>query len=144
MKKSLLFLIVGLMGLVLIGCSGNLHDVPPRVNLSGGAIPGAFNGWKSTTSWTTADKENGKYTYEFKATAAEIEWKVLVKNGDWNAGSYCGNGTELVINVGEKKELVSNGDKNIKTTGLTNGKKYKVTIEATENTEVFAKIEAID
>ena len=49
-----------------------------------------------------------------------------------------------MINVGEKKELVSNGDKNIKTTGLTNGKNYKVTIEATENTEVFAKIEAID
>lgn len=145
--KKLSFLIAGLMGLALMGCSGNLHDVvPSRVDLSAGGAPGAFNTWNNTTPWTTVDKPNGIYTYEFAATEAEVQWKVLVKTGDWNGGAYGGEGTELELKVGGKETLVydnkTGGGKNVKITGLTKGLKYKITVMATESATVEAKVEA--
>lgn len=145
--KKLSFLIAGLMGLALMGCSGNLHDVvPSRVDLSAGGAPGAFNTWNNATPWTTADKANGIYTYEFAATAAEVEWKVLCKTGDWNGGAYGGEGTELELKVGGKETLVydnkTGGGKNVRITGLTKGLKYKITVTATESATVEATVEA--
>ncbi len=145
--KKLSFLIAGLMGLALMGCSGNLHDVvPSRVDLSAGGAPGAFNTWNNTTPWTTMDKANGIYTYEFAATEAEVQWKVLVKTGDWNGGAYGGEGTELELKVGGKETLVydnkTGGGKNVKITGLTKGLKYKITVMATESATVEATVEA--
>lgn len=145
--KKLSFLIAGLMGLALMGCSGNLHDVvPSRVDLSAGGAPGAFNTWNNTTPWTTMDKANGIYTYEFAATEAEVQWKVLVKTGDWNAGAYGGEGTELELKVGGKETLVydnkTGGGKNVRITGLTKGLKYKITVTATESATVEATVEA--
>ena len=145
--KKLSFLIAGLMGLALMGCSGNLHNVvPSRVDLSAGGAPGAFNTWNNATPWTTVDKANGIYTYEFAATEAEVQWKVLVKTGDWNAGAYGGEGTELELKVGGKETLVydnkTGGGKNVKITGLTKGLKYKITVTATESATVEATVEA--
>lgn len=145
--KKLSFLIAGLMGLALMGCSGNLHDVvPSRVDLSAGGAPGAFNTWNNTTSWTTMDKANGIYTYEFAATDTKMDWKVLCKTGDWNGGAYGGEGTELELKVGGKETLVydnkTGGGKNVRITGLTKGLKYKITVTATESATVEATVEA--
>ena len=145
--KKLSFLIAGLMGLALIGCSGNLHDVvPSRVDLSAGGAPGAFNTWNNTTPWTTMDKANGIYTYEFAATDTKMDWKVLCKTGDWNGGAYGGEGTELELKVGGKETLVydnaTGGGKNVRITGLTKGLKYKITVTATESATVEATVEA--
>ena len=145
--KKLSFLIAGLMGLALMGCSGNLHDVvPSRVDLSAGGAPGAFNTWNNTTPWTTMDKANGIYTYEFAATDTKMDWKVLCKTGDWNGGAYGGEGTELELKVGGKETLVydnkTGGGKNVRITGLTKGLKYKITVTATESATVEATVEA--
>lgn len=145
--KKLSFLIAGLMGLALMGCSGNLHDVvPSRVDLSAGGAPGAFNNWNNTTPWTTMDKANGIYTYEFAATDTKMDWKVLCKTGDWNGGAYGGEGTELELKVGGKETLVydnkTGGGKNVRITGLTKGLKYKITVTATESATVEATVEA--
>ena len=145
--KKLSFLIAGLMGLALMGCSGNLHDVvPSRVDLSAGGAPGAFNTWNNATPWTTMDKANGIYTYEFAATDTKMDWKVLCKTGDWNGGAYGGEGTELELKVGGKETLVydnkTGGGKNVRITGLTKGLKYKITVMATESATVEATVEA--
>lgn len=141
MKKILSFIAAGVLALGLIGCSGNLHDeVPSRIDLSAGAVPGAFNGWDNTTPWTTADVATGIYTYEFTAKDSSVEWKAITTSGDWNSGAYIDataevGGGEVTLKFDDK----TGGGTNAKITGLTKGLKYTLTVEATESSEVVVK-----
>lgn len=142
MKKILSFFTAGLLALGLIGCSGDLHNkVLARLDLSAGAVPGAFNGWDNTTPWTSIDKDNGIYTYEFDAEDAAIDWKVITVAGNWNSGAYiaktfaAGSTDPVVLDY---DDMTGGGD-NAKLTGLEKGSKYRLTIECTEDSKVQVK-----
>lgn len=142
MKKILSFFTAGLLALGLIGCSGDLHNkVLARLDLSAGAVPGGFNGWDNTTPWTSIDKDNGIYTYEFDAEDAAIDWKVITVAGNWNSGAYiaktfaAGSTSPVVLDY---DDMTGGGD-NAKLTGLEKGSKYRLTVECTEDSKVQVK-----
>ena len=131
MKKILSLLAAGALALGLIGCSdgGALHDME-AYDLSSGGIAGAMQGWSNVVNWTTKDTSTNTYTYEFTATASEVEWKVLFESGNWNGGAF---GDATVTEDAGDVELVydnaTGGGGNCKSTGLTENVKYTLTIK---------------
>lgn len=132
MKKIISLLAAGALALGLIGCSdgGALHDTE-AYDLSKGGIAGAMQDWnEKTATWTTVDTSTNTYTYEFTATGAEVEWKVLFQQGNWNGGAF---GDATVTEAAGEVDLVydnaTGGGGNCKSTGLTENVKYTLTVK---------------
>jgi hypothetical protein len=145
MKKIFSLLLAGIAALAFVGCSGDLHDYGDAPNPTLGAVAGAFNSWKNTGTWTTADESTHTYTYSFTATAAEEEWKALVESGNWNGGAYGGTSdtvTEIDAGGSAVQLTYDNGTggyKNAKLANLTTGSGYELTVYC-ELGKVYAKI----
>lgn len=140
MKKIIFAALSVLMIFSLIGCGEHI-DYTENPVLGAGAVPGAFNGWDNTTAWTTVDDDKCVYTYEFKADAAEVEWKAITIAGDWNSGAYINavvkpDGNPVKLSFDDK----TGGGTNASITELTKGNSYKLTVYS-EDGAVFAKVE---
>lgn len=69
MKKILSFLAAGVLGLGLIGCSGDLHDAE-LIDLTGYGIVGSAkeSGWNADNDIPLTDNGDGTYSVSFTAT----------------------------------------------------------------------------
>ncbi|MBP3449372.1 MAG: hypothetical protein J6K22_02800 [Spirochaetaceae bacterium] len=140
MKKIIFAALSVLMIFSLIGCGEHI-DYTENPVLGAGAVPGAFNGWDNTTAWTTVDDDKCVYTYEFKADAAEVDWKAITIAGDWNSGAYINavvkpDGNPVKLSFDDK----TGGGTNASITELTKGNSYKLTVYS-EDGAVYAKVE---
>lgn len=142
MKKIIFAALSVLMILSLVGCGEHI-DYTKNPELGAGAIPGAFNNWTNTTAWTTADDTSCVYTYNFTASAAEIEWKAITVAGDWNSGAYINakvkpDGVPVKLEYDNK----SGGGTNASLVGLIAGSSYELTVYS-EDGAVYAKAKEI-
>ena len=118
--------------------------------LKDGGIIGAMQNWNADNAkWTTANESAGTYNYVFVATAAHLEWKVLVKKGDTSKGAYVGdlqnkdNKWDVLVSntMGVALNYANTPDNgsSLYSKDLTVGTKYKITLTI-DNDKVMAKI----
>ena len=136
MKKIIFAALSVLMMLSLVGCGEHLVDFKV-IDLSGGAVPGDWAipaNWDNTTPFTSIDKDNSTYTFEFTvkddlAAGSDVGFKILTVNGNWNVAGY----TEFEVTV-DGEEVTANykdncgpaGNAFVK--GCEAGKTYKMTV----------------
>ena len=136
MKKIIFAALSVLMMLSLVGCGEHLVDFKV-IDLSSGAVPGDWAipaNWDNTTPFTSVDKDNNTYTFEFTvkddlAEGAEVGFKILTVNGDWNVAGY----TEFEVTVDGEAATANYKDNcgpagNAFVKGCEAGKTYKMTV----------------
>ena len=138
MKKIIFAALSVLMMLSLVGCGEHLVDFKV-IDLSGGAVPGDWAipaNWDNTTPFTSIDKDNSTYTFEFTvkddlAAGAEVGFKILSKNGEWNVDGYTEFNVDVdgaSVDVPLKLAADMGGAGNAFVKGCEAGKTYKMTI----------------
>ena len=145
MKKITTFILMCALFAGLTALAGCKNDDNDELKLTGpladGGITGSMQGWNvNTAKWTSGSESGGKYVYEyvFAAPAERVEWKVIVKKGDWEkGGGWCGDNKSqwLVKSDGTEQYLVYNAKgegNNLYTDGLEKDKKYKITVTVTD------------
>ena len=147
MKKITTFILMCALfaGLTaLAGCKNDDEELKLTGPLADGGITGSMQSPKkwneNDAKWTSGSESGGKYVYEynFTAPAERVEWKVIVKKGDWEkGGAWCGdnNSQWQVKSDGTEQPLVYNAKgqgNNLYTDGLEKDKKYKITVTVTD------------
>ena len=129
----------------LAGCKNDNEELKLTGPLADGGITGSMQEWnKDSAKWTSGSESGGKYVYEydFTAPAARVDWKVIVKKGDWKkGGAWCGDNQNLekpwlVKSDGTEQDLVYNAEgkgNNLYTDGLEKDKNYKITVTVTDS-----------
>ena len=151
MKKIIFAALSVLMMLSLVGCGEHLVDFKV-IDLSGGAVPGDWAipaNWDNTTPFTSIDKDNSTYTFEFTvkddlAAGSDVGFKILTVNGNWNVAGY----TEFEVTV-DGEEVTANykdncgpaGNAFVK--GCEAGKTYKMTVVCNSDSSATVSVVSI-
>lgn len=153
MKKIIFAALSVLMMLSLVGCGEHLVDFKV-IDLSGGAVPGDWAipaNWDPTTPFTSVDKDNNTYTFEFTvkddlAAGAEVGFKILTKNGEWNVDGYTEFNVDVdgaSVDVPLKLAADMGGAGNAFVKGCKAGKTYKMTIVCNSDSSATVKVESM-
>ena len=153
MKKIIFAALSVLMMLILVGCGEHLVDFKV-IDLSSGAVPGDWAipaNWDNTTPFTSVDKDNNTYTFEFTvkddlAAGAEVGFKILTKNGEWNVDGYTEFNVDVdgaSVDVPLKLAADMGGAGNAFVKGCEAGKTYKMTIVCNSDSSATVKVESM-
>ena len=150
MKKIIFAALSVLMMLSLVGCGEHLVDFKV-IDLSNGAVPGDWAvpaNWSNTTPFTSVDKDNNTYTFEFTVkdeAGSEVGFKILTESGNWDCAGY----TEFNVTVdggAVDAKFIDNcgpaGNAFIK--GITGGKTYKMTVVCNADSSASVKVESME
>ena len=147
MKKITTFILMCALFAGFTALAGCKNDDNDELKLTGpladGGITGSMQEWNvNTAKWTSGSESGGKYVYEYDFTAPKdnVEWKVLVKKGNWNGGAYRGDddkNNKWWISVGEqdkplKYDDAKGGGSNLYTKDLAKGSNYRITVTVTD------------
>lgn len=152
MKKIIFAALSVLMIFSLVGCGEHLVDFKV-IDLSNGAVPGDWAipaTWQNTTPFTSVDKDNNTYTFEFTvkddlAAGADVGFKILTVNGDWNVAGY----TEFEVTVDGEAATANYKDNcgpagNAFVKGCEAGKTYKMTVVCNPDSSATVKVESME
>lgn len=160
MKKILSFLAAGALALGLIGCSGDLHNVPleDTTILKAACIVGINGNWdnegKSNNKLTKIDDTYYKYT--FTSESATQEFSILETAGPWNETKrWCGNHKKAAAGDPETVAIKPDDDfkvmvysaeadpTHIQISGLEINSEYMITIKIVDSSkkDISCKIE---
>lgn len=160
MKKLLSFLVAGIAALGLASCSGDLHnEIDPSSTLvktlfdtsidigsfATFELAGAMQGWDDSNGIAFEKNDDGLWEADFVAPDADecgfcYLTEVNATKGSWN-GQIGGDKIEAdSLPDGVKYEKKDNGygGWNAVLTGLTAGKTYKMTVDASTGVYVFS------
>ncbi len=125
-------------------------DLFKEGGIIGDMMPKKGNDWDASKAmWTNSDPAKGIYTYKFKATTNRVEWRVLLKKGEWN-GAWRGDDAEnkaWLVKIGADAIPLREAKNNVKgsnlyTDGLLIGSEYEITVMV-KGDEVLASVKKI-